>query len=155
MRMHACEMQKQSLVPPIQNVLERHVAIARPQKRNTPVHTMESAFPAKITSSGTSSRSSRGPTTTPTKTSYRPSVQCCRRTQTASRACGSGSWRPTAVTRCSKIATGRIPSENHTKKYDLRAGSWEDGVRIIVMTDNYHEDCEHYSRWRALVFFQL
>ena len=30
-----------------------------------------------------------------------------------------------------------------TKEHDLRAGGWEDGVRIIVMTDNHHEDCEH------------
>jgi hypothetical protein len=42
-----------------------------------------------------------------------------------------------------------------TKEHDLRAGSWEDGIGIIVMTDNYHEYCEHCTRWRASVFFHV
>jgi hypothetical protein len=40
-----------------------------------------------------------------------------------------------------------------TKEHDLRAGSWEDGIGIIGMTDNYHEYCGHCTRWRASVFF--
>jgi hypothetical protein len=41
------------------------------------------------------------------------------------------------------------------KEHDLRAGSWEDGIGIIGMTDNYHEYCGHCTRWRASVFFHV
>jgi hypothetical protein len=40
-------------------------------------------------------------------------------------------------------------------EHDLRAGNGEDGVQIIVTTDNCQEYYEQCSRWRALVFGQL